>query len=56
LTFDIVVFPAVAGFQTQSTVGPELALGAETMRGLDQSHRQGRANRDPAQESGGAWR
>src|SRR5258708_11904372 len=44
LAFDVVVFPAVAGFQSQSAIGPELSLGAETMRGLDQSHRQSRAN------------
>src|SRR5258707_13700891 len=40
-----VVFPAVAGFQSQSAIGPELSLGAKPMRGLDQSHRQSRANR-----------
>src|SRR5437762_2315639 len=45
LALDVVVFPAVAGFQPQSAVGPELSFGAETMRGLDQCHRQSRANR-----------
>src|SRR5207245_10609415 len=44
LALDVVVFPAVAGFQPQSAVGPELSFGAETMRGLDQCHRQSRAN------------
>src|SRR5207245_7925330 len=45
LALDVVVFPAVAGFQPQSAVGPELSFGAETMLGLDQCHRQSRANR-----------
>src|SRR5438552_9311971 len=45
LALDVVVFPAVTGFQCQSAVGPELSFGAETMRGLDQCHRQSRANR-----------
>src|SRR5712692_11296925 len=45
LAFDIAVFPAVAGFQPQSAVGPELALGAKPMWGLDQRHRQSGANR-----------
>src|ERR1700732_4624195 len=45
LALDVVVFPAVAGFQSQSAIGPELSLGAKPMRGLDQSHRQSRANR-----------
>ena len=45
LALDVVVFPAIAGFQPQSAIGPELALGAETMWGLNQSHRQSRANR-----------
>src|SRR5438128_2743113 len=45
LALDVVVFPAVTGFQRQSAVGPELSFGAETMRGLDQCHRQSRANR-----------
>ncbi len=35
LTFYIAVFPADPGLQGQSTVGPQLALAAETMRGLD---------------------
>src|SRR5437762_13872732 len=45
LAFDVVVFPAVAGFQSQSAIAPELSLGAKPMRGLDHSHRQSRANR-----------
>src|SRR5713101_7579990 len=45
LALHVVVFPAVASFQAQSAVGPQLSLGAKTMRGLDQSHRQCRANR-----------
>src|SRR5437899_9492556 len=32
LALDLVVFPAVASFQPQSAVGPELSFGAETMR------------------------
>ena len=32
LALDIAVFPAVAGFQPQSAVGPRLALAAKTMR------------------------
>src|SRR5204862_127724 len=45
LAFDVVVFPAVAGFQSQSAIAPELSLGAKPMRGLDHSHRQSRAKR-----------
>src|ERR1700693_1058441 len=45
LALDVVVFPTVAGFQPQSAVGPELSLGAKTIRGLDQSHRQRGTNR-----------
>ena len=45
LALDVVVFPAVAGFQPQSAVGPQLSLAAKTMRGLDQSHRQSGTNR-----------
>ena len=44
LALDIAVFPAGASFQGQSAVGPQLSLGAETMRRLDQSHHEGRTN------------
>ena len=56
LAVDIAVFPADPGLQRQSAVGPQLALGAETMRGLDQRHRQGRSESAPATESAVAWR
>src|ERR1039458_424703 len=45
LALHVVVFAAVAGFQPQSAVGPELSLGAEAVRGLDQGHRQSGTNR-----------
>src|SRR6266581_7118475 len=45
LTFDQAVFRTDAGFQGQSAIGPQLSLAAETMRSLDQGHRQRRANR-----------
>ena len=38
LAFDITVFRTGTGLQRQSAVGPELALGAEAMRGLDERH------------------
>ena len=40
LSFYVAVFASGAGFQCQSAIGPELSLGAKTMRGLDQGHRQ----------------
>src|SRR5229473_8561796 len=43
--FDIAIFRTGAGFQSKSAVSPKLSLSAETMRGLDQRHRQGGANR-----------
>src|SRR5579871_4151426 len=45
LAFYELIFPAVAGFQPQSAVGPQLALRAKTMRGLNQGHRQSTADR-----------
>jgi hypothetical protein len=39
LAFYEVLLPAVAGFQPQSAVGPQLAFAAKTMRGLNQRHR-----------------
>src|ERR1700741_3567028 len=45
LPVDVVIFPAVAGFQPQSAVGPQLALTAKTMGSLNQGYRQSRANR-----------
>ena len=39
------VLPAVAGLDCETTVGPQLALGTKTVRGLQQGHQQGRANR-----------
>jgi len=45
LAFEVAAFAADARFQGQATVGPELALGAEKMRCLDQSHQQRRSNR-----------
>ncbi len=45
LTFDHAIFRTDAGFQSQSAIGPQLSLAAETMRSLDQGHRQRRANR-----------
>src|ERR1700681_1957404 len=44
LALDVAVFPASAVFQCQSAVGPQLSLGAKTMRGLDQRYRQRRTN------------
>ena len=44
LALEVAVFPASAGFQCQSAVGPQLSLGAETMRRLDQRYHQRRAN------------
>src|SRR5215469_5214741 len=38
-------FSGDASFQSQSAVLPQLALTAETMRGLDQDHRQSGTNR-----------
>src|SRR5216683_3546474 len=32
LAVDVVIFSAVAGFQSQSAIGPELSLGAKPMR------------------------
>src|SRR2546425_12528086 len=40
LSFYVAVFASGAGFQCQSAIGPELSLGAKTMRGLEQGHRQ----------------
>jgi hypothetical protein len=40
LTFDKTVFRTGARLQGQPAIGPELSLGAKTMWGLDQSHRQ----------------
>src|SRR5262249_45154702 len=40
LPMNIVIFPAVAGFQSQSAVGPQLALAAKAMGSLNQCHRQ----------------
>jgi hypothetical protein len=37
LTFEKTVFRTGAGLQGQSAIGPELLLGSETMRGLDQA-------------------
>src|SRR5215472_15519012 len=39
LPVDVVIFAAVAGFQPQSAVGPQLALAAKTMGRLNQRHR-----------------
>ena len=39
------VLAAVVGLDCETAVGPELALGTETVRGLQQGHQQGRANR-----------
>src|SRR5215469_5700540 len=39
------IFSGDASFQSQSAVLPQLALTAETMRGLDQCHRQSGTNR-----------
>src|SRR5262245_1605470 len=39
LPSDVVIFSAVAGFQPQSAVGPQLAFAAKTIRGLNQRHR-----------------
>src|SRR2546422_6780506 len=50
LALDVVVFPAVAGFQPQSAVGPELSFGAETMRGLDQTPHRFRTKRQRSEE------
>ena len=44
LPVNVVIFPAVAGFQAQSAVGPQLALAAKTMRSLNQGHRQSQIN------------
>src|SRR5438309_4162347 len=38
LSIDKAVFPAGAGFQRESAVGPQLALSAKTVRSLDQRH------------------
>src|SRR5439155_6563758 len=43
--FNIAIVRTAAGFQSKSAVSPKLSLSAETMRGLDQRHRQGGANR-----------
>src|SRR6266576_903022 len=40
LPADVVIFPAVASFQPQSAVSPQLALAAKTMGRLNQGHRQ----------------
>src|SRR6266542_4487862 len=45
LTFDQAVFRTDAGLQGQSAIVPQLSLAAETMRSLDQGHRQRRSNR-----------
>ena len=44
LPVEVAVFSAGAGLQGQSAVGPQLSLGTKTMRRLDQSHGQGRAD------------
>ena len=38
------VFPAGGGFQCQAAIGPQLPLGAKTMRRLHQSNQQSRPN------------
>src|ERR1700730_13450574 len=45
LSLDIAVLTAAVGLQTKTAVGPELSLGAKTMRRLDKGHQQGRSNR-----------
>src|SRR5438445_9890130 len=45
LTFDEAIFRIDVGLQSKPAVSPELSLGPETMRSLDQGHRQCRANR-----------
>ena len=42
------IFGAGSSGQGQSAVSPELPLGTETMRRLDQSDQQGRSNRADA--------
>src|SRR5258707_3197850 len=44
LATDDAVFPTGVGPQGQSTVGPELPLGAKTVRCLDQRKQQNRAD------------
>ena len=39
------VLAAIVSLHGETAVGPELPLGAETMRCLQQRHQQGRANR-----------
>ena len=41
----LAVLTAVVRLDRETTVGPELPLGTETMRGLQQGHQQGGANR-----------
>ena len=41
----IAVLAAVVSLDGETTVGPQLALGAETVGGLQQCHQQGRPNR-----------
>src|SRR6266699_1354348 len=45
LTFDEAIFRTDLGLQSKPAVSPELSLGPETMRSLDQGHRQCRATR-----------
>src|SRR5208337_3546608 len=45
LSVNHAVFAAVAHLQSQSAVGPELALGAEAMRRLHPANQHRRANR-----------
>src|ERR1700722_18649650 len=44
LAFHESVFPARGSFQCQTTVGPQLPLGAKTMRRLHQSYEQNGPN------------
>ena len=39
------VFAAAPRLQGQPTVGPQLSLGTETMRGLDESDQKGNSDR-----------
>src|SRR5471030_1740936 len=40
LASDETELTAVSGFQSQTAIGPELSLGAETVRGLDEDDQQ----------------
>ena len=45
LPFHKAVFAAVVSLESESAIGPQLSLGAKTMRRLEQRHQQGGTNR-----------